>query len=224
MFTGIVRTLGVVKSNRKRGDGRVLVIDMGKLGNPGNLDALDMGSGRAIQIGDSIAVNGACLTITDLSNHPNCLATFAVSPETMARCLMDEWGAGDSLNLETALTLQTPLGGHLVSGHIDGIGTLIARHPADAFTRMELEAPLAIGRLIAHKGAIAVDGVSLTTNTVSDHAGYTRFEVMIVPHTADNTTLGALQPGARVHLEADTVARYVQRLSEVNDKETAENK
>lgn len=204
VFTGIVRALGTVKSIRTGWDGGTLVVDLG---------ALDAASIRA---GDSIAVNGACLTVTALdAGH----ATFALSPETLARCLVGEWAVGDRLNLEPALTLQTPLGGHLVSGHIDGAGAVVARRRADAFTQIELEAPRDIGRLIAVKGAIAVDGVSLTTNEVSDHGGHTRFAVMLVPHTLETTTLGAMQPGARVHLEVDPVARYLQRLMESNGGE-----
>ena len=200
VFTGIVRALGTVTSIRKDiRKGGTLVVDLG---------ALDS---SAISTGDSIAVNGACLTVAALdAGH----ATFAVSPETLACCLVGEWTVGERLNLEPALTLQTPLGGHLVSGHIDGTGTVVARHRGDAFTQLELDAPRGVGRLIAVKGAITVDGVSLTINEVSDHGDHTRFAVMLVPHTLETTTLGALQPGARVHLEADPVARYVQRLLE----------
>ena len=211
MFTGIVRALGTVRSRsiRHGGDGCTLVVDLGALN-----DAL--GSAPApIRIGDSIAVNGACLSVTELEERTGC-ATFAVSPETLARCLVGEWGAGDAVNLEPALTLQTPLGGHLLPGHVDGTGTVLARWERDAFTRMQIEATGELRRLIAAKGAIAVDGVSLTVNEVSDHApeARTRFAVMLVPHTLKTTTLGALQAGARVHLEADPVARYVQRLLE----------
>ncbi len=216
MFTGIVRALGTVKTIREGGAGRTLVINLSGLGGLGGLNA----DSNSIRTGDSIAVNGACLTVTELraadaaSAASATFATFAISPETLARCLIGEWAAGDRLNLEPALTLQTPLGGHLVSGHIDGVGTLLARHESGAFTRMELETTRAVGCLIAAKGAIAVDGVSLTVNTVSDHADHTRFEVMLVPHTLENTTLGTLQPGARAHLEVDSVARYVRRLLE----------
>lgn len=202
MFTGIVRALGSVKSLRNHGDGCALEVDLG---------ALDAGS---LGPGDSIAVNGACLTVAEL--RPGAAgaacAVFEVSPETLARCLIGQWAPGQALNLEPALTLQTPLGGHLVCGHIDGAGTVLERRPAAHCTHLRLAAPRAIGRLIAAKGSIAVDGVSLTSNRVSDHPGETRFEVMLVPHTLAATTLGALQPGGRVHLEADPLARYAQRL------------
>lgn len=205
MFTGIVRALGRVESIHRRRGGCALRVDLGAL----NADS--------IRPGDSVAVNGACLSVVEV--RAGC-ADFDVSPETLARCLIGEWAAGDLINLEPALTLKTPLGGHLVSGHLDGVGTLVASRPADAFTQMEFETPSAIGRLIATKGSIAVDGVSLTTNRVWDIPGdgdgedqaRTKFEVMLVPHTLETTTLGALQPGARVHLEVDQVARYVQRL------------
>lgn len=197
MFTGIVRALGTVKSIRRNGDGCALVVDLG---------ALDT---ESIRVGDSIAVNGACLTVAELDDGQ---AGFDVSPETMAKCLIGEWVEGARLNLEPAPTLNTPVGGHLVSGHIDGAGVLIERRRAETCLRMRLQAPRAIGRLIAVKGAVAVDGVSLTPNAVRDDGEQTRFDVMVVPHTLEATTLGALRPGARVHLEVDPVARYVQRL------------
>ena len=213
MFTGIVRALGAVHSIRKGGGGCVLEVDLG---------ALAAGTNSApVCVGDSIAVNGACLTVAELRGNR---ARFDVSPETLARCLIGEWTAGERLNLEPALTLQTPLGGHLISGHIDGTGTLLERDQAkdSECTRMQFAAPRTIGRLIASKGAIAVDGVSLTSNAVSDHPDdhhgrdQTHFDVMLVPHTLEATTLGALQPGARVHLEVDSVARYVARLTEAD--------
>ncbi len=203
MFTGIVRALGRVESIRRRGGGCALRVDLGVL------------EADSIRPGDSVAVNGACLSVVEVRGG---CADFDVSPETLEHCLISEWAAGELINLEPALTLQTPLGGHLLSGHLDGVGTLVASRPADAFTRMEFETPPTIGRLIATKGSIAVDGVSLTTNRVWDIPGdgedqaRTGFEVMLVPHTLLTTTLSALQPGARVHLEVDQVARYVQRL------------
>ena len=216
MFTGIVRALGTVKSIRPHGDGGdggdgcTLVLDLG---------ALDE---HAIHIGDSLAVNGACLTVSALHDGA---ATFSISPETMARCLVGQWSVGERLNLEPALTLQTPVGGHLVSGHIDDTGTLIARFDADTFIRMELEVKRAVGRLIAAKGAVAVDGVSLTINNVddvsddgSDDDARTRFTVMLVPHTLQHTNLGATQPGACVHIEVDSMARYVHRWLETSEQ------
>jgi len=211
MFTGIVRAMGTVKSLRRRDDdddGCALEVDLG---------ALDAG---ALGRGDSVAVNGACLTVAELrgdggdggGDGGGASAVFEVSPETLARCLIGAWSAGDALNLEPALTLQTPLGGHLLTGHIDAAAALLSRAPAGGCARMQFAAPREFGRLIAAKGSVALDGVSLTVNAVVDHGRETRFEVMVVPHTLASTTLGALQPGARVHLEADILARYAQRL------------
>ena len=214
MFTGIVRAMGTVKSLRRRDDGDdgcALEVDLG---------ALDAG---ALGRGDSVAVNGACLTVAELRGDGGdgggdgvdgggAAAVFEVSPETLARCLIGAWSAGDALNLEPALTLQTPLGGHLLTGHIDATVALLSRAPAGDCARMQFAAPREFGRLIAAKGSVALDGVSLTVNAVVDHGRETRFEVMVVPHTLASTTLGALQPGARVHLEADILARYAQRL------------
>jgi len=197
MFTGIVQSLGTVKSVNETGQGRSLVVDLGTLDKD------------LIKPGDSIAVNGACLTVIDLLDNQVC---FDVSAETLSRCLIGEWVEGIQLNLELALTLQTPLGGHLVSGHIDGTGVLLERKEVDTFTRMQFEVSGSVGRLIAVKGSVTVDGVSLTTNGVLDDQDQTRFDVMLVPHTLEVTTLGSIQPGARVHLEADLVARYLQRL------------
>lgn len=214
MFTGIVRAMGTVQSLRRHGRGCKLAV---------GLSALDAEVGR----GDSVAVNGACLTVADGRDE---VAVFDVSPETAARCLIGEWAAGDRVNLEPALTLQTPLGGHLVTGHIDGVGAVIERADDGNFARLCIETGRDLGSLLARKGSVAVDGVSLTVNTVGDladpggdgdHGGdgdpadpgeITRFDVMVVPHTLAATTLGALRPGARVHLEADVLARYAARL------------
>jgi len=216
MFTGIVRAMGTVKSLRRRDDGDAgcaLEVDLG---------ALDAG---ALGRGDSVAVNGACLTVAELrgdgggggGDGGGASAVLEVSPETLARCLIGAWTAGDALNLEPALTLQTPLGGHLLTGHIDATVALLSRAPAAGCARMQFAVPREFGRLIAAKGSVALDGVSLTVNAVVDHGRETRFEVMVVPHTLASTTLGALQPGARVHLEADILARYAQRLLDGDD-------
>ncbi|MGI9310519.1 MAG: riboflavin synthase [bacterium] len=232
MFTGIVRAIGTVESIRDRGGGRALAVELGAL-----IAAMDADD-APLQVGDSIAVNGACLTVAALRDagesesaphdagdvesalrdagdgaRATC-ADFDISPETLAKCLIGEWTVGQRLNLEPALTLRTPLGGHLVPGHVDGVGEVIEIAPTDAFTRMRIAAPRALGVLLAAKGAVAVDGVSLTVNAASDEpaSGRTRFEVMLVPHTLRATALGALRVGARVHLEADPLARYAQRL------------
>lgn len=208
MFTGIVRACGAVKSRRAHGRGCRLTLDLGALAS------------APIGRGDSVAVGGACLTVTEFSDG---VAAFDVSPETLDCCRIGEWQAGDAVNLEPALTLQTPLGGHLLTGHIDGIGTVQSRAGDGGFTRLGIETTADIGRLIAAKGCIAVDGVSLTVNTVADRAGRTQFEVMVVPHTLAKTTLGALQPGARVHIEVDIMARYAARLLGGGRQNSADN-
>jgi len=197
VFTGIVRAMGTVESLHRHRDGGALTVDLG---------ALDAGD---LHRGDSLAVNGACLTVAELRGG---VAEFALSPETLDRCLIGEWRAGDAVNLEPALTLQTALGGHLLTGHIDATVQLRSREAAGDCARMTFTVARALGALIAAKGSVAIDGVSLTVNRVADRAGETEFEVMLVPHTLAASTLGDLQPGARAHLEADILARYAQRL------------
>ena len=165
----------------------------------------------AIRAGDSIAVNGVCLTVTRLLAEA---AHFDVSGETLERCLVGQWRVGDRVNLEPALTPTTPLGGHLVSGHVDGIGRLQVRCAAAGGTQMRFSVPPELGRFVAVKGSIAVDGVSLTVNRLTDADERTEFEVMLVPHTLRHTTLDAIQPPAPVHIEVDMLARYVGRLAE----------
>lgn len=199
MFTGIIETLGSIVSLQKGDDSVVMQVDLNALKD------------KQIQIGDSIAVNGMCLTVTRLDRG---IARFDVSPETVNKCLVSHWQVGDRVNLERALTLQTPLGGHLVSGHVDGTGVMVGRHDAAESTLMQFETPREIGRFVAIKGSVAVDGISLTSNAVKDRGEVTSFEVALVPHTLGVTTLGSLQLNARVHLEIDLVARYLARMSE----------
>lgn len=199
MFTGIIEALGCIVSKQDNAAGVVLQVDLGGLEVSG------------VQIGDSIAVNGACLTVTEINDT---IARFDVSPETLSKCLIGVWAAGDRVNLERALTLQKSLGGHLVSGHVDGTGELIERRDATESTRMIFETTREIGRYIAIKGSISVDGISLTSNTVEDIGETTRFEVTLVPHTLSVTTLGKLCEQDRVHLEIDLVARYLERMHE----------
>jgi riboflavin synthase len=160
---------------------------------------------RPLGVGDSVAVNGVCLTA--LEPRPDAF-WCDVSRETLACTTLGTLGAGDRVNLEPALTLQTPLGGHLVSGHVDGIGTVLARHAEARSVRFSFEAPEPLARYIAPKGAVCIDGVSLTVNEVDARC----FGVNIVPHTLEATTIGTLAIGDRVNLEADMVARYLERL------------
>ena len=199
MFTGIVQALGKVAATAPKGDGLRLAIVPGAL----ELDG--------VAIGDSIAVNGCCLTVTAKEGRT---VAFDVSAETLA-CTAGLDGGRD-VNLELALRLADRLGGHLMSGHVDGVGTVIAFDrvaevaSGEGSFRLEIEAPSPLARFIAAKGSIAVDGVSLTVNGVAG----TRFHLNLIPHTLDVTTLKDLRPGARVNLEVDLIARYVARLAE----------
>ena len=184
MFTGIVQAVGTIRSARGSGDGLRLVVDAG------GLDLADVAPG------DSIAVSGCCLTVLERSSTT---LAFDVSAETL-RCTAGLDGTR-AVNLEKALRLADRLGGHLMTGHVDGVGVV---------RRFEAVAPAALARFIATKGSIAVDGVSLTVNAVAGPL----FEVNLIPHTLAVTTLKDLAPGSRVNIEVDLVARYVARLAE----------
>lgn len=197
MFTGIIQAVGILESSSQHESGRRLCIDIGELPAP------------FPGIGDSVSVSGACLTVTELDGKR---ATFDVSTETLDRCLVGNWIPGQAVNLEKALTLQTPLGGHLVSGHVDGIGSVSKIRSDGPFTEMGFRIDTELGMFVARKGSIAIDGVSLTVNGLEDSKDGTRFDLMLVPHTLEQTTLGSLAVGDAVHVEVDQVARYVQRL------------
>ena len=200
MFTGIVQAKGRIAEAGSGPDGLRLAVD------PGALDVSDIG------IGDSVAVNGCCLTVVGVQpvgDRQRLL--FDVSAETI-RCTSG-LGAPGEVNLEKALRLADRLGGHLMTGHVDGVGSVVAFAPvagdAGGSLQLEIEAPGPLARFIATKGSIAVQGVSLTVNGVEGR----RFHVNLIPHTLAVTTLGALAVGAPVNLEVDLVARYVERLS-----------
>ena len=201
MFTGIIAAVGKVAAVAPKGDGLRLVVA------PGALDIAD------VAIGDSIAVNGCCLTVVAKSGAT---LGFDVSAETLA-CTAGLDGAAD-VNLEKSLRLADRLGGHLVAGHVDGVGTVVAHERVEEVAsgtgsfRLVVDAPPALARFIAVKGSIAVHGVSLTVNEVAG----ARFHVNLIPHTLDVTTLKTARPGARVNLEVDLVARYVARLAEAD--------
>ena len=193
MFSGIIQAIGSVSACRERGGDLELTIEAGRL---------DLSHGR---LGDSIAVSGVCLTVTRTA-----ASTFAadVSRETLARTTLGNLVPQSRVNLELALKAGEPIGGHLVSGHVDGVGRLVSRHADARSKRVEFEIGPELARYVARKGSICIDGVSLTVNDVED----TRFGVNLIPHTLAVTTLGDLTPDARVNLEVDLIARYVERL------------
>ena len=193
MFTGIIQAVGKIAAIESKGGDARLRIGTGKLDMAG------------VQIGDSIAVGGVCLTAVECS-----AGAFSadVSGETLSRTTLGRLRAGDPVNLEKALTLATPLGGHLVSGHVDGVGAVAERRDDGRSVRFRFRAPETLARYIAEKGSISIDGVSLTVNAVQG----AEFEVNLVPHTLRETTLHRLQNGSEVNLEVDILARYLERL------------
>ncbi len=193
MFTGIIQTLGRIESLSPRGG----ALRMGVAA--AGLDLSD------VALGDSIACSGPCLTAVALSVDR---FEVDVSPETLARTTLGTKRVGDALNLEKALRLSDRLGGHLVSGHVDGIGEVVGRVERDNCVQFTLRAPQALARYIAAKGSICVDGVSLTVNGVDGAS----FDLLIIPHTLERTTLAELRAGSRANLEIDLVARYLERL------------
>lgn len=193
MFTGIITAVGTIAALQPRGGDMRLRIATGKL------DLSD------VQLGDSIAVSGVCLTAIEL---PGDGFWADASRETLELTILGEIAPGMKVNLEKALTPTTRLGGHLVSGHVDGIGTVNEWRPDGRSWRLRVQAPDALARYIAAKGSICVDGVSLTVNRVDGAA----FELNIVPHTLAETTLANFQVGRRVNLEVDLIARYLERL------------
>ena len=197
MFTGIVEARGLITAIEPHGAPGSGDLRM-RVGWPG----IEPGT---LEVGESIAVSGVCLTVVT----PDAEGFWVdVSSETLSCTTLGTADAGTEVNLERALRLSTPLGGHLVSGHVDGVGRLTDRSEAARSVRMRFEASAELERYIAVKGSICVDGVSLTVNEVRDHA----FEVNIVPHTLEVTTLGSLEAGRAVNLEVDLVARYLERL------------
>jgi len=191
MFTGIVQAVGRIESVTPLGEGVRLTVDVG---------ALERGG---IGLGDSICVQGACLTVVAINGAR---LAFDVSRETLA-CTVGLDVPGP-VNLETSLALGDPLGGHLVTGHVDGLGEVVAFEPAGESKRLRLRVPAELARYVARKGSISVDGVSLTVNRVEADL----FEVNLIPHTLAVTTLARLAPGAKVNLEVDLIARYVERM------------
>ncbi|MFO7859314.1 MAG: riboflavin synthase [Ectothiorhodospiraceae bacterium] len=193
MFTGLVQGLGRIQASERRGGDVRLRVAVG---------AMDR---APLAVGDSIAVNGACLTAVAVSEDG---FEADVSVETLDRTSLGGLAVGSSVNLEKAVTPATPLGGHMVTGHVDGLGTVEALEQDGRSWRFRFRVPERLSRYIAEKGSICVDGVSLTVNGVEG----TCFDVNIVPHTMDATRFGAYRSGDSVNLEVDLVARYLERL------------
>ena len=203
MFTGIVTDIGTVLAVRRRGDLRV------EIGTTFDAGALDLGA--------SVACSGVCLTVVERSQG---MFAVDVSAETVSLTAADQWVEGARLNLERSLRVGDELGGHIVLGHVDGVGRVEAVEPDGGSTRLTIAAPPALAPFLATKGSIAVDGVSLTVNRVEDRADGIVFGVNIIPHTAEATTLHALTVGDEVNLEADPMARYLQRMTALREGAT----
>ena len=196
MFTGIVTDVGTVRSAEQRGDLR-LVIECGY-----DVDTVDLGA--------SIACSGVCLTVVD--KGPDWFAVD-VSGETISKTSRDHWREGAKLNLERALRLGDELGGHIVTGHVDAVAEVIGTSPEGDSTRVGLSVPVELAAMIAPKGSIALDGVSLTINDVRDaEDGRLHFSVNIIPHTAQKTTFGDVASGQQLNVEIDVLARYIARM------------
>ncbi len=199
MFTGIITALGTVRAISPIGEGRDmrLVIEA------------PWPDTASIALGASIACSGCCLTAVELG--PDWFAADA-SAETLACTTMGSWKVGSRINLERSLKVGDELGGHIVSGHVDGVGHAVSATPENGSTRWQFRVPADLSRFIAEKGSVAIDGVSLTVNAVQGDT----FGVNIIPHTASVTGFGTLAPGDAVHIEIDMLARYVARLAEAH--------
>ncbi len=209
MFTGIIEAVGqVVASQSKQGDIRLRI-------NTGKMDLSD------VKLGDSIATNGVCLTVVEL---PGDGFWADVSQESITHTNIMDWKSGKSVNLEQALTLATRLGGHMVTGHVDGLGTILSRSEDARSVRFKIKAPAELSKYIAAKGSITVDGVSLTVNAIEDASsgsdkGATIFDLNIVPHTVQETVIKGYQVGHNVHLEVDVIARYLERMMQQTNEQ-----
>lgn len=201
MFTGIVSDVGTIKTAETRGDLRVVVET-----------AYDT---AGVDLGASIACSGVCLTVVD--KGPGWFAVD-VSGETTSRTAQGQWRAGRRLNLERAMKLGEELGGHIVTGHVDGVAEVVEIVPEGDSKRIAIRVPGDLAPFLAPKGSVTVDGVSLTVNTVDDRADGTRFAINLIPHTQKVTTLGALTPGQPVNIEIDVLARYLQRMEHYRAK------
>ncbi|NWF53344.1 MAG: riboflavin synthase [Syntrophaceae bacterium] len=192
MFTGLIQDVGIIQSLESTQGGVRLTVST----------RLDLGR---VKVGDSISVDGVCLTVVQKSGRT---FTVEVSPETLRRSTLTTAKQGRRLNLETALRMSDPLGGHLVSGHVDGTGEILEIVPEGNSWRYRFRVPREIGRYLVEKGSVAVDGISLTVAECGDE----EFAVSVIPHTARSTTLGEKKAGDRVNLESDLIAKYVEKF------------
>ena len=195
MFTGIITDVGAIRSVEQRGDTRVVVET-----------AFDTAT---VDLGASISCSGVCLTVVDKA--PGWFAVD-VSGETLSRTAQGQWSEGRRLNLERAMRLGDELGGHIVTGHVDGIAEVVEVRPDGDSKRIGFAVPRELAPFLAPKGSVTVDGVSLTVNAVTDHADGAHFSINVIPHTQAHTTLGALETGQAVNIEIDVLARYLQRM------------
>ncbi|GAB5380309.1 MAG: riboflavin synthase [Aliiglaciecola sp.] len=193
MFTGIIEDIGTITKLQPKGDDIRLTV---------NVDKLDMSD---VALGDSIATNGVCLTVVDFSDKHY---SVDVSPETIKRSGFANYNVGSKVNLEKAMQATSRFGGHIVSGHVDGVGKIIAINPIDRWLEIWIQAPDELAKYISEKGSITVDGVSLTVNDVDG----AKFMLTLIPHTLQETIIGTYEVGSRVNLEVDLIARYLERL------------
>jgi riboflavin synthase len=200
MFTGIITDIGHIERVEDRGDLRVVI-----------KTSYDM---ETVALGASIACSGVCLTVVDKAPGQ---FSVDVSAETRRRTAKGQWQAGRRLNLERALKVGDELGGHIVTGHVDAVGTIVARSSEGASTRFGISVPADIAPFIAPKGSVALDGVSLTVNDVQDGADGTVFFINVIPHTAEWTTFGTAAAGDELNIEIDVLARYLARMRQLVD-------
>jgi riboflavin synthase len=200
MFTGIVEELGTIRAVDRRTDAARLTVSAARV-----LDG--------VALGDSIAVDGCCLTVAALTGDGFVADVMA---ETLARTTIGDRVVGDRVNLERPVTVEARLGGHIVQGHVDGVGTILSRTPGDRWEVVEVALPAGLARYLVDQGSVTVDGVSLTvvstTDPAPDHIEDAAFRVSLIPETLARTTLGFRAPGDRVNLEVDVLAKYVERL------------
>jgi riboflavin synthase len=201
VFTGIVTAIGTIRDLSPIGGGRDMRVAVAT--PPGWLEG--------VSIGASICCSGCCLTVVTLGND---VFEVEISAESLSRTTLGGWREGSRINLERSLRLGDEMGGHVVSGHVDGVAEVLSIEPENGSQRWTFRLPSGLPPYVAEKGSIAVDGVSLTVNAVEED----RFGVNLIPHTAEVTALGALRPGGRVNIEIDMLARYVARLAQFRER------